>query len=275
MEGVNALRPGQQLKIGKQLTVVYGDNGSGKSGYTRILKRACSSKQPEPILGNVYEGGKAKAASCAFHCEQDGKATVINWVDGSTTSTDLKRFAVCDSKCAEVYVASDNELQFAPSIFGVFEGLATETDLMKQRFVQLAQTLAPREDALTHLMDSTSVGDMLTELSAKSDVNEIKKKARWGTADDKILAEKQTELSQLKTQNPEQLIQNLSAEKRRLEIIKKHLQSLEYSISEQNLSALKAKAEEHAQLEAAPSKWRNRQQAIHTFQASAAKCGAS
>src|ERR1051326_8893757 len=44
VDGVNALRPGQELKLGEQLTVIYGENGSGKSGYARILKKACSSK---------------------------------------------------------------------------------------------------------------------------------------------------------------------------------------------------------------------------------------
>ena len=43
--GVNALAGDQSLEFEKTgLTLVYGDNGSGKSGYCRILKHACRSR---------------------------------------------------------------------------------------------------------------------------------------------------------------------------------------------------------------------------------------
>jgi hypothetical protein len=42
---VSALAPGQRLSVRKDgLTVVYGDNGSGKSGYARIPKKACRAR---------------------------------------------------------------------------------------------------------------------------------------------------------------------------------------------------------------------------------------
>ena len=42
--GVNALAPEQTIAFGPRLVVVYGANTAGKSGYTRILKRACRSR---------------------------------------------------------------------------------------------------------------------------------------------------------------------------------------------------------------------------------------
>ena len=52
---VNALAPNETITFGKRgLTVVYGDNGTGKSGYARILKRACRARgSSEPILANA------------------------------------------------------------------------------------------------------------------------------------------------------------------------------------------------------------------------------
>src|SRR5690349_18535109 len=39
---VNRIAPGQQLKFSPNgITVIYGGNGSGKSGYARVMKRAC------------------------------------------------------------------------------------------------------------------------------------------------------------------------------------------------------------------------------------------
>jgi hypothetical protein len=46
--GVNALAEDQTLKFAPRLTVVYGDNGAGKTGYIRILKSACRALACRP-----------------------------------------------------------------------------------------------------------------------------------------------------------------------------------------------------------------------------------
>ena len=57
ISGVNHLAPGQNLTFSAAgLTIVYGANGSGKSGYARILKRICRTRNPgAEILTNIYE----------------------------------------------------------------------------------------------------------------------------------------------------------------------------------------------------------------------------
>jgi hypothetical protein len=54
--GVNALAEDQTLRFGPSLTVVYGDNAAGKTGYIRILKSACRARGTEDVLGNVVSG---------------------------------------------------------------------------------------------------------------------------------------------------------------------------------------------------------------------------
>ena len=46
IEGVNALAPKVPLKFGKGITVIYGLNASGKSGYVRLLKHICGARNP-------------------------------------------------------------------------------------------------------------------------------------------------------------------------------------------------------------------------------------
>ncbi|HYP91094.1 MAG TPA: hypothetical protein VEQ59_23170 [Polyangiaceae bacterium] len=53
VRNVNALRPDQTLKFGPQLTVVYGDNAAGKSGYCRVLKKVYRARVVDDILGDV------------------------------------------------------------------------------------------------------------------------------------------------------------------------------------------------------------------------------
>ncbi len=55
VRGVNALVPDQCIKFALEgLTVIYGENGVGKSGYARVLKHACHAREKgEAILPNV------------------------------------------------------------------------------------------------------------------------------------------------------------------------------------------------------------------------------
>jgi len=51
LKNVNRIDNNQILKFGDQgITVIYGGNGSGKSGYGRVLKRACRARDSsEPV----------------------------------------------------------------------------------------------------------------------------------------------------------------------------------------------------------------------------------
>ena len=47
-QNINALVEAQRLGfLTTGITIVYGDNGSGKSGYVRVLKRACRARGRE------------------------------------------------------------------------------------------------------------------------------------------------------------------------------------------------------------------------------------
>ena len=54
--GVNALAENQTLKFCSGLTVVYGDNAAGKSGYIRIFKSAFEPAGPKTYLETYCQG---------------------------------------------------------------------------------------------------------------------------------------------------------------------------------------------------------------------------
>jgi energy-coupling factor transporter ATP-binding protein EcfA2 len=69
LENVNALLGGQTLTISPSgITIVYGTNGAGKSGYARVLKRLCRARgNVAPILPNVFAKSSGRPrASIAF-----------------------------------------------------------------------------------------------------------------------------------------------------------------------------------------------------------------
>src|SRR5262249_4337342 len=54
IEGVNALAKNQQIEFHPELTILYGENAAGKTGYSRILKRLAAVRGVEEILVNVH-----------------------------------------------------------------------------------------------------------------------------------------------------------------------------------------------------------------------------
>ena|ERR1700730_409156 len=82
VSAVNNLAPAQTLTFAPRgITVIYGDNAAGKSGYARILKRACRARHPEAILSNVY-GEPATTAASATLCYCNGPGCLDSFRGG-------------------------------------------------------------------------------------------------------------------------------------------------------------------------------------------------
>lgn len=56
VQNIDRLAGGQKLRMAAVgITLVYGENGSGKSGYTRIAKRLCRSLTADQLRGNIFD----------------------------------------------------------------------------------------------------------------------------------------------------------------------------------------------------------------------------
>jgi len=68
--GINALNPKKPLAIPEGLTVIYGQNGAGKSGYTRLLKQICGAKNPGSLHPDAFKDRPA-SQSCTIIYKYD------------------------------------------------------------------------------------------------------------------------------------------------------------------------------------------------------------
>ncbi len=69
IKGVNRLAENQTLSFSKNITIIYGENASGKSGYSRILKSLGFSYEKETkVLCNVYcKGDECQNAKLIYY----------------------------------------------------------------------------------------------------------------------------------------------------------------------------------------------------------------
>ena len=117
--GVNALAPKQTITFGPSLTVVYGPNTAGKSGYTRILKRACRSRFTEDILGNVLSEETPLKPQATIRFRVGGNENSTGWTPDAAPSEALAAVSVFDVHCAPVYLRDKTDVAFRPLMITV------------------------------------------------------------------------------------------------------------------------------------------------------------
>jgi recombinational DNA repair ATPase RecF len=100
---VNALAEDQTLKFAPKLTVVYGDNAAGKTGYIRILKSACRARGPEQILGNVVSGSAPHKPVVAIKYKVGTEENNREW-SGDGGDEFISRVSVFDTQCAAPFI---------------------------------------------------------------------------------------------------------------------------------------------------------------------------
>ena len=118
VQNVNRLVSKAQLDFcPNALTVVYGRNGSGKSGFVRILRTACRTRVEKrtklKVLSDVY--GSDTGPQKAEIIVDDGNGdTSIDWTDNMTPVPQLQQIAVFDTLSAQFYVDAGSQIRYLP-----------------------------------------------------------------------------------------------------------------------------------------------------------------
>jgi len=99
--GVNRLAKNQELRFSKNITVVYGENGTGKTGYGRILKTfGISYDNRNTIHPNIY--GTLEPRTAVIEFSVDGVAEVFDW-DGRNTHADLSSISAFENQAGRYF----------------------------------------------------------------------------------------------------------------------------------------------------------------------------
>lgn len=134
LSNVNALADGGGIPLAPNgLTVIYGENGAGKSGYSRIFKHACRARdQREPVLPNANIDPKnAGVARAVFEATIDGTLHDLPWQYSAIAPEPLSDIAIFDSACARAYVDNQGDFAYAPYGLDILEGLAAVCSQLK------------------------------------------------------------------------------------------------------------------------------------------------
>lgn len=176
--GVNNLAAGQTLGFEPNgITIIYGDNGAGKSGYARILKRACRARHAGKIEPNVYADQPPKRVGANIAYGVGGvPQPAEQWQNGANPHATLSAVSVFDSDCASVHIREKNEVAFRPFGLDVPDELAAACQAVKDALAaeqkQLEKARNPIFAAPTWKA-TTAVGKALAALNANTDAKKI------------------------------------------------------------------------------------------------------
>ena len=131
-EHVNTLASDQPLTfepIG--LTIVYGDNGSGKSGYARLLKRITRARHQEEVHSDVFRDTAMEKLRANLSIRIGDQIEALTWPE--PTRTELQRVLFYDAACRGAYIATESDFPYRPSALVVMDGLISACVEVRRR----------------------------------------------------------------------------------------------------------------------------------------------
>ncbi len=230
VEGVNALTENQTIEFSPKLTILYGGNGSGKTGYVRLLKKAFYSKAPEDILKNIHLDSGHKDVKATFTFQSAGVEMPLIYPD-SQANGEFEQYAIFDGKSVIRHLDQKNEFEFRPAGLSFFAEFTKAIKLIEEKlnadialkntsndFTDLFDGASEVKTTIESLSDKTKIADLKKHIPV-TDEEKAKKEELVKQYDDLLLASKSKE-KEIKTL--ETIKQLVATNKQNVEALNKH-----------------------------------------------------
>lgn len=244
LKHVNCIAPDQSLYFEPAgMTVVYGGNGSGKSGYARVLKRACRARdRKEPVLPDATDRSEANSIPEAVLDIEVGRlAAEVHWTADGDAPDELAPIAVFDCHCARLYLTEEEGVMYLPYGLDIVEALANDVlPKLAERLGQELATLNTDASPFSHLRGETEAGRLIAALSHQSDREKLTELGTLTPAETKRTADLEQTLGDA---DPTAKARELRLSAQRLKQLAQRVDECPGPIDEETLNALKRAAQ--------------------------------
>jgi energy-coupling factor transporter ATP-binding protein EcfA2 len=238
LQNVNALASDQTLTFGPQLTVVFGGNGSGKSGYARVLGSAGFSRGDKEVLRDALHSADDTGIQSAqiLLLENDTEKAILYSV--GQPCPELASFYVFDSTSVLVHLSKSNAISFTPYGLAYLTRLVDVSDECRSRLARKLQSSLIDQSFSGLFPGETEVSRLISTLGVKTDLKSLRKLAEV-TADEKArLNGLETAIARLKAEDIESQIASLRVQMSDLSLLAERLQSIRDGVSTQAISEI-------------------------------------
>lgn len=230
--GVNALAESQTLTFAPSLTVVYGDNAAGKTGYIRILKGACRARGREEILGNVLSGTSPTKPVIAIKYRVGPDEEVHEWA-GAGEDESISRVSVFDARSAAVYMTERTDVAFRPFGLDLFDKLVRACKSIRAQLEREQRELASNEIASVQATvgEETAAGRLLANITSLTKPETVRKLGTLSREEESRLAVVEQSLVDLRARDPQRLVRELNVREGRLKSLLRQMEHVEAVLS--------------------------------------------
>lgn len=238
IKNVNAINSKDPLTFKERgLTIIYGDNGAGKSGYVRILKNVCRARSIDKrILPNIFQAETRKPPTAKIAYKEGAFDREFDWEQDKPSPPELVCINVLDSSCATLYVDKENKIVYMPLGLDVFDKLAKVCDEIKAKLLSEKGLLLKNLQMLPQQYEATSAGAWFSSINSATGAEEIDNSASF--RDDEERRFKQLHFI-LVADSKKRRATDLRNKKKRYDQLKARLEILSASLSDEKLLTLK------------------------------------
>ena len=247
LQNVNALAPNQTLPFGRMLTVIYGANGSGKSGYARVLGCAGFTRGDQEVLPDVNQPLNANKPRTAEITIESGNSVKVIHYEVGKDCPELRPFYIFDSTSVAVHLTKSNKISFTPAGLSYLTRLSKLLDDCNEK-LKLEITPALQPHCFGALFQgNTEVSQLIASLGPKTNLKDIQKLSSCSPEDQEKITDLEIKIARLKNQDTASQISKLKQEIWDLRQLIKTLQATEESLGNTAVAEINAMIESAVQ----------------------------
>lgn len=238
LKNVNALASDQEIPFGDNLTVIYGENGSGKSGYARVLGCAGFTRGDKEIFPNINEKYDENKQPTAEIVLSDGSSTQTIGYQYGKQAIVLNSFYVFDSTSVIKHLTEENAYSFTPSSLSYLTKLSDITDIVRSRLENIIQS-KKLQNNFTHLFsEESTIKDFISTINYKTDLKRLHNLSSISENDQKEMDHLEKEIVQLKALDVQKKIKDLNLEKTDLNELIRLISTIENKLTENSITEI-------------------------------------
>jgi recombinational DNA repair ATPase RecF len=226
LKNVNALTEGQAIDFNPRVTVVFGENACGKTGYVRVLKKAAAVRTSEAVLPDVSQAQRVKqppSARIAFRLGQE-KPQELEWKDEAGLAP-FNRIDVFDSRATALHVDGDLNYMYTPGELARFPLVQQGVEGVRNRLERAVSDRTLTSNPFLPQFDRQSqIYPLIDSLGAATDLGQLKALSTVTDAEKQEIPTLKAEVEALQTTNP-------TAQLKLAETVKQHFDAITKSFS--------------------------------------------